>query len=88
MALNLLNMKTPTADGAGSVQAKYTLSHGAREKLRLASHLSGHDMSTIIEWLIMQELVLPENTHDAMPEKARHHPTQEPGTNEEDIDFV
>lgn len=59
MPLNLTDLKTPTAAGSKPVQAKYTLSTEARDKLRKASELTGQDMSTILEMLIRQELRLP-----------------------------
>lgn len=56
--LDLSNMKTPTAADNTPVQAKFTISSSARDKLREASAQSGHDMSTILELLIMTQLAV------------------------------
>lgn len=59
MPLDLNTLKSPTAAGSTPVQVKYTLSADARERLRKASQLTGLDMSTILEMLIREELILP-----------------------------
>jgi len=52
--VDLQALKTPGASEC--VRVKFTLSVAAREKLRRASRLSGQDMSTIVEWLIRDDL--------------------------------
>lgn len=57
--LDLKTLKGPGAAGNNPSQAKFTLSENARDRLRAASHVSGLDMSTIVELLIMNELAMP-----------------------------
>ncbi len=66
MPLDLDQIKGPAGAGNRPVQAKYTLSDIAREKLRAAAEWSGHDMSTILELLIMQYLDV-EGHHSVEP---------------------
>ena len=57
--LDLTNFKSPLAVDRTATQAKYTLSEEARQKLRIASAVFGHDMSTILELLVMTQLHIP-----------------------------
>lgn len=54
--MDLESLKTPNSEGRQPVQAKYTLSTEARERLRAASVYTGQDMSTILEMLIREHL--------------------------------
>lgn len=54
--VDLEHLKTPRASDC--VQAKFTLSTAMRDKLREASRQSGQDMSTLVEWLIRDNLDL------------------------------
>lgn len=58
MPLDLDQIKGPSGAGKRPVQAKYSLSAEARDKLRAAAEYAGQDMSTILELLIMQYLVV------------------------------
>ena len=79
MPLDLDALKGPAAAGNKPVQGKYTLSTTTRDRLRAASEYAGQDMSTILEMLIMRELVLPG-------EQAEETPTQQQ-TVKQEIDF-
>lgn len=57
--LDLTNFKSPLAADRVATQAKYTLSEEARQRLRIASAVFGHDMSTILELLVMTQLHIP-----------------------------
>lgn len=73
-------MRAPRADNPTAV--KFMLSETARRALRCGKEKTGHDMSTLVDWLIQREYgsLLPQPVQADQPDLFQAAPTAKPTT--------